>query len=169
MEGIVLFMVIHRIPDSACSPANEYLQHLRHLWEFVWDHCSGWVTVTGASKVLSAASSCIQTYHNCSPHAPVWVIRDPSYSEALVECPSRGWFSPAIGACKFTCQLISYTPEASQWQNVFCWYRAVLWRWWSSTSRDTLGDHNQVSLEMHREVMIEQCWWCSWRWWSSKS
>jgi len=42
------------------------------------------------------------------------VIRDPSYSECLPECPPRVWYSPAIHPSKFALHNLSDTPVGVQ-------------------------------------------------------
>jgi len=48
------------------------------------------------------------------PVTPVLVIRDPRYSEGLLEYPPRVWYSPAIDASKFTFHILSDTPGVFQ-------------------------------------------------------
>jgi len=80
VEGNCLLVDIRRVSDNTCSPPNEYLYEPWHLSEFVYDFRIGSLTLRGASKVLSGAPTCSQTYHNHSHGTPVPVIRDPSYS-----------------------------------------------------------------------------------------
>jgi len=80
----------------------------------------------GAPKVLSGAPRCSQIYHNHSHGTPVPVIRDPSYSEGRPECPPRVWYSPEIGASKFTLHILSDTPGGFQWLKYILLMWAVL-------------------------------------------
>jgi len=69
----------------------------------------------GAPRVLSATPRCSQTYHNHFHGTAVPVIRDPSYSEGRLECPSSVWHSPEMDSSKFTLHILSDTPGGSQW------------------------------------------------------
>jgi len=69
----------------------------------------------GASKVLSGALRCSQTYHSLAHGTSVPVIRDPRYYEGRPECPPRVWYSPEIDTYKFTLHILSDTPGGFQW------------------------------------------------------
>jgi len=63
---------------------------------------------------LGDSPRCSQSLHNHSHGAHGPVIRDPSYSEVLRECPPRSWYSPEIDTSKFTLHILSDTPGGSQ-------------------------------------------------------
>jgi hypothetical protein len=69
----------------------------------------------GAPTVLSSTPRCSQTSHNHSHDTSAPAIRDPSYSEGWQECSPRVWYSPEIGAFKFTLHILSDTSGGFQW------------------------------------------------------
>ena len=71
--------------------------------------------LSGAPKVLSGALRCSQTIHTHLHCSPVPVIRDPSYSEGQQESSPGVWYSPEIGASKFTLHILSDTAGGFQW------------------------------------------------------
>jgi len=89
VEGNQLLVYVQKVSDHARSLLNDYLSEPRHLSEFACESRIGLATFPDAPNVLSGAPTCSQTYHNHSLDTPVPVIRDPSYSQGLLECPPR--------------------------------------------------------------------------------
>ena len=73
--------------------------------------------VVGAPRLVASAPRYSQTYNNHCHGTAQPVIRDPSYSEGLPECPPMVWQSSEIDASKFTLHILSDTPGGSQWVN----------------------------------------------------
>ena len=96
-----------------------------------------------------------QTYHNRSHSAPVPVIRGPSYSDGLPECPPRVWFSPDIDTSKFTLRLLSHTPGGSQRLNYILLMQSS--RMWALCQifPDWFGRHRS------QRDRLKKCWWLS--------
>jgi len=108
----------------------------------------------GAPKVLSGAPRCFQTYHNHSNGTPVPVIRDPSYSEGLLECPPMVWYSPEIDISKFTLHILSDTPGGSQWLKYILLMISSGWLWLCLLHCPSLTNHRSHHLHHHHI----HCW-----------
>jgi hypothetical protein len=85
------------------------------LWMTIHKNLASLRVSLGFPHWLGDSPRCSQTFHNRSHGAPIPVIRDFSYSEGRPECPPRVWYSPEIGASKFTLHILSDTPGGSQW------------------------------------------------------
>jgi hypothetical protein len=75
-----LLVDIHRVPDTACSPANEDVLEHRHLPELGCDFRSTLETLAGVPKVRSGTPTCSQTFLTHFHGTPVPIIRDYSDS-----------------------------------------------------------------------------------------
>jgi len=98
----------HRHSQTCCRPSHVC------RWRSQIGHRRS-QDLPGSPKVLSSAPRCSQTYHNYFYGTPVQVIRDPSDSEGGPEWPLMAWYSPEIGASKFTLHILSDTLGGFQW------------------------------------------------------
>jgi len=73
-----------------------------------------------ASKLFTITPIVLLYQSSEIPVTPVPVVRDPSYSEGLPECPPRVWYSPEIDTSKFTLHILSDTPGVFQTMKIYC-------------------------------------------------
>jgi hypothetical protein len=71
--------------------------------------------LSGRPIALTDSLRYSQAYLNHSHGTPVPVIRDPSYSDGLPECPPSVLYSPEIDTSKLTILILSETAVGFQW------------------------------------------------------
>jgi hypothetical protein len=106
----VLRMTIHKNPCTSQSLFVIPMLVQRHS-QVDPKFCS---VLRRAPKLITITPILLLYQSSGIPLTPVPVIKDPSYSEGLLEYTSRVWYSPEIDAAKFTLRILSDTPGVFQ-------------------------------------------------------
>jgi len=114
IEGNLLLLNIWRFSHYLQCSKCIFISAQPSLRVCFWFWC--WFGDTSrCAKSSLQRSNIFHTYHIYSHGTPVPVIRDPSYSDGLLECLPRVWHSAETDTSQFTLHILSDTPGGSQW------------------------------------------------------